>query len=288
LKCNHDLHLNWIYTTIPAIIFQIYFTLLLSYILILWFLDKYIFGNIQIFVLCSYFFGLLLSIFAEYNLFLADIKIPYKNIVLEHNQQQQQHDLYYHASILWTMSIIIYIINAIIIMNLEIQILALTRGFQNPRPLSRKSSGWELTDGGHNFHSIFTGTMTAKFPSLSQISLYGINHNRIPPRSIFNNKSSSSNISSSYNYRYSNNDSKEATVDNNNNSNSTRRITSKKRDSKRLSKINSSLITSLSSTPLSSSSLSSVAASSSTKVNLDTTENNISISEKQIEMSPLY
>ena len=194
---------------------------------------------------------MLLSIIAEYNLYIADIQIPFNqnnyNNGIEYIDNNISN-LYYHASTLWSISIIIFIINFIIIMNLEIQSLAITRGFQDPLPLSRKSSGWDATNQSYNFYSIFTGTIFIQLPSLTNISFYSNNNNhRIPPRSIYNNNSRSGNNNSNNNiYRnntginYGNNnvnDSKDIDNNDNNNGSSARRLSAKKRDSKRLSRI---------------------------------------------------
>jgi len=197
-------------------------------------------------VLFNYFIALLLSIIAEYNLYIADIQIPYNNGIeyIDNNIS----NLYYHASTLWSISIIIFIINFIIIMNLEIQSLAITRGFQDPLPLSRKSSGWDATNQSYNFYSIFTGTILIQLSSLTNISFDSNNNNhRIPPRSIYNNNSSRSGNKNSSNNIYRNNntgignnnvnDSKDIDNNDNNNGSSARRLSAKKRDSKRLSRI---------------------------------------------------
>jgi hypothetical protein len=200
---------------------------------------------------------LLFSVIAEYNLYIADIQIPYNHSNYNNGIEDIDNkisDLYYHASTLWSISIIIFIINFIIIMNLEIQTLAITRGFQDPLPLSRKSSGWDATNQSNNFYSIFTGTILIQLPSLTYISFYSNNNNnhRIPPRSIYNTNSSRSNNNNNnnnnihlnitgINYLNNNNnlnDSKDTNDDNNNNNNnSARRLSAKKRDSKRLSRI---------------------------------------------------
>ena len=199
-------------------------------------------------MLFNYFIALLLSIIAEYNLYIADIQIPYNNGIeyIDNNIS----NLYYHASTLWSISIIIFIINFIIIMNLEIQSLAITRGFQDPLPLSRKSSGWDATNQSYNFYSIFTGTILIQLSSLTNISFDSNNNNhRIPPRSIYNNNSSRSGNKNSNNNIYRNNntginygnnnvnDSKDIDNNDNNNGSSARRLSAKKRDSKRLSRI---------------------------------------------------
>lgn len=196
---------------------------------------------------------MLLSIIAEYNLYIADIQIPYNqnnyNNGIEYIDNNISN-LYYHASTLWSISIIIFIINFIIIMNLEIQSLAITRGFQDPIPLSRKSSGWDASNQSYNFYSIFTGTILIQLPSLTNISFYSNNkdNHRIPPRSIYNNNSSRSGNNNSNNNIYRNstgifygnnnvNDSKDTDNNNNDNGSSARRLSAKKRDSKRLSRM---------------------------------------------------
>lgn len=260
---------------------------------------------------------MLLSIIAEYNLYIADIQIPYNHDNYNNGIEYIDNsisNLYYHASTLWSISIIIFVINFIIVMNLEIQNLAITRGFQDPLPLSRKSSGWDATNQSYNFYSIFTGTMLIQLPSLTNISFYSNDNNhRIPPRSIYNNSSSRSGNKNSNNNIYRNNntgignnnvnDSKDIDNNDNNNGSSARRLSAKKRDSKRLSRIRNndnispSLVASSSSstdgiladntTTMITDALATASSRASPLINSSSSSSFLLRQDKEIEMSPI-
>jgi len=140
--------------------------------------EKIILSTNQIVAFFGYTLSLVLSI-------VAQVDIIYEEHIYSAISQVEPHLLSFKPTILWSLSISILTISGLIIMNNEASLLASSRGFEPPLPLSRTNSGWEVSKGGGNEYSLLFGTIFKKIPSLSYISLYGQYAANIPPRSTF-------------------------------------------------------------------------------------------------------
>lgn len=160
-------------------IIQIYLIIYLLHLAFRLYYGKITFATNQIIVYFGYLLGLILSI-------IAQLDIIYEEHIYSNTYAglQQQH-LTFNSMILWSISITILVISELIVMNTEANLLASSRGFELPLPLSRTNTGWEISKTGGCEYSLLFGTIVKKLPSLNYINLYGEYATNIPPRSTF-------------------------------------------------------------------------------------------------------
>eukprot|EP00600_Ochromonadales_sp_CCMP1393_P014552 CAMPEP_0175003424 /NCGR_PEP_ID=MMETSP0005-20121125/4219_1 /TAXON_ID=420556 /ORGANISM="Ochromonas sp., Strain CCMP1393" /LENGTH=310 /DNA_ID=CAMNT_0016258495 /DNA_START=983 /DNA_END=1915 /DNA_ORIENTATION=+ len=82
---------------------------------------------------------------------------------------------------LWAAAVCIYTVCMLVIVNTEGYILARTRGYEDPLPLSRAREGWVPTAGGGKLYSLLLGGVQLRLPQVLDVSRRASDAHRHPP-----------------------------------------------------------------------------------------------------------
>lgn len=140
LKCSGRLEsTNWVLATIPLLIVQA--ALFYFAVDTLWrlFTGRIAPTTLQLVCLACYIIALLLSTAAEIDTIVEVAIWGGDDIPIDENVVSMR------PVVLWTITVLLFVISSLVIMNIEVSSLAERRGFFDPQPLSRTAEGWEPT-----------------------------------------------------------------------------------------------------------------------------------------------
>lgn len=178
------LNISWTVTTIPLMIAEAaaYFNMIV--IIVKGMRREYSYSKFQLICIIGYTIAILLSSWAEIDMIQEEIfrsssnssvASTWMNILFPVTTTTAvttttTRTISMLPAILWTIVVSIVTLCGMIVMNIEGRRLAVTRGFQDPKPLSRTVNGWELCTGGGQVYLPTLGTVQRNFPTPYQVS----------------------------------------------------------------------------------------------------------------------
>ena len=184
LKCNGQLEQwSWSLTLCPLYLVLSALSAYTAHILLQCARNHYVLSAAQIIAMAGY-------LVALFTLALA-VAITVRNEYLQYTimHPHESNDIDAPAAIgtlqylLCTISACMFTFSLIIVLNAEGRILAHSRGFRDPLPLSHTNQGWEPTHDSGDVYTMLLGTIEVALRTPAYISEYGANCDNLPPRS---------------------------------------------------------------------------------------------------------
>ena len=197
LKCNGQLEQwSWSLTLSPLYLVLSALSAYTAHILLQCARNHYVLSAAQIVAMAGY-------LVALFTLALA-VAITVRNEYLQYTimHPHESNDIDAPAAIgtlqylLCTISACMFTFSLIIVLNAEGRILAHSRGFRDPLPLSHTNRGWEPTHDSGDVYTMLLGTIEVALRSPAYISEYGANSDNLPPRSTIFHPQSVHNLAS--------------------------------------------------------------------------------------------
>jgi len=184
LKCNGQLELwSWSLTLCPLYLVLTALSAYTVHILLQWARNHYVLSVAQMIAMAGY----IVSLFTLALAVTITVRNEYMQNAILHPQESTDVNtpvaigtLQY---LLCTVSVCMFTFSLIIILNAEGRLLAHSRGFRDPLPLSHTNQGWEPTHDSEDVYTMLLGTIDVALRSPAYISEHGANSDNLPPRS---------------------------------------------------------------------------------------------------------
>ncbi|KAJ1439652.1 hypothetical protein B484DRAFT_443882, partial [Ochromonadaceae sp. CCMP2298] len=169
LKCSrHMLLTSWTLATLPLDVVLLYAYVHLAAVVLAALRGRYDLKPAQKWCLAAHAAALLLATLAE---------------ALTVMQEHAGLSISSTPAVLWTVVVTLLVLCLLVVVNAEVRVLAVNRGFLDPLPLSRTKDGWAPTPGGGKVYFLLLGGVALCLPSPATASHSATNADLVPPSS---------------------------------------------------------------------------------------------------------